>query len=146
VSITAAAITGASLGLTLIVAIGSQNAFVLRPGLRREHLGPIVLFCAVGRRNHAESVTLSGVVETAWPFLAGLAAGWLLCRAWRRPTEISPTGLAVWLGTVVIGMGIRAWTGAGVALSFVVVATLTTGTLLLGWRAIAAAAARRRGR
>jgi hypothetical protein len=105
----------------------------------------VVLFCAVGRRNHAESVTLSGVAETAWPFLAGLAAGWLLYRAWRRPTEISPTGLTVWLSTVVIGMGIRAWTGTGVALSFVVVATLTTGTLLLGWRAIAAAAARRRG-
>ena len=43
----AAAITGASLGLTLIVAIGSQNAFVLRQGLRREHVGPIVVFCAV---------------------------------------------------------------------------------------------------
>ncbi len=42
-----AAITGASLGLTLIVAIGSQNAFVLRQGLRREHVGAIVLFCAV---------------------------------------------------------------------------------------------------
>jgi len=106
----------------------------------------VVLFCALGRRNHAESVTLSGVVETAWPFLAGLAAAWLLCRAWRRPTEISPTGVTVWLCTVVIGMGIRAATGAGTAFSFVVVATLTTGTLLLGWRAIAAAAARRRGR
>ena len=46
-SATAAAVTGASLGLTLIVAIGSQNAFVLRQGLRREHVGPIVLFCAV---------------------------------------------------------------------------------------------------
>ena len=46
-SAAAAAITGASLGLTLIVAIGSQNAFVLRQGLRREHVGAIVLFCAV---------------------------------------------------------------------------------------------------
>ena len=35
------------LGLTLIVAIGAQNAFVLRQGLRREHVGPIVAFCAV---------------------------------------------------------------------------------------------------
>ncbi len=46
-SAAAAAITGASLGLTLIVAIGSQNAFVLSQGLRREHVGAIVLFCAV---------------------------------------------------------------------------------------------------
>ena len=43
--ITAAA-TGAALGLTLIVAIGAQNAFVLRQGLRREHVGAIVLLCA----------------------------------------------------------------------------------------------------
>ncbi|MBT1004290.1 LysE/ArgO family amino acid transporter [Paenarthrobacter sp. DKR-5] len=32
-------------GLSLIVAIGAQNAFVLRQGLRREHILPIVLIC-----------------------------------------------------------------------------------------------------
>jgi L-lysine exporter family protein LysE/ArgO len=42
----AAASTGFALGLTLIVAIGAQNAFVLRQGLRREHVGLIVAFCA----------------------------------------------------------------------------------------------------
>lgn len=41
-----AALTGSALGLTLIVAIGAQNAFVLRQGLRREHVGAIVLLCA----------------------------------------------------------------------------------------------------
>lgn len=41
-----AALTGAALGLTLIVAIGAQNAFVLRQGLRREHVGAIVALCA----------------------------------------------------------------------------------------------------
>lgn len=38
---------GLALSLGLIVAIGAQNAFVLRQGLRREHIGSIVLFCAV---------------------------------------------------------------------------------------------------
>ena len=47
VSAASAAFTGATLGLTLIVAIGAQNAFVLRQGLRREHVGPIVAFCAL---------------------------------------------------------------------------------------------------
>jgi L-lysine exporter family protein LysE/ArgO len=41
-----AAATGFALGATLIIAIGAQNAFVLRQGLRREHVGPVVLFCA----------------------------------------------------------------------------------------------------
>jgi L-lysine exporter family protein LysE/ArgO len=39
--------TGFATGLALIVAIGSQNAFVLRQGIRREHVLPIVLFCAL---------------------------------------------------------------------------------------------------
>ncbi len=42
----AALLQGLALSLGLIVAIGAQNAFVLRQGLRREHVGPVVLFCA----------------------------------------------------------------------------------------------------
>lgn len=38
---------GLGAGLSLIVAIGAQNAFVLRQGLRREHVLPVVLVCAV---------------------------------------------------------------------------------------------------
>jgi len=40
-------ITGLALSASLIVAIGAQNAFVLRQGLRREHVLAIVLFCAL---------------------------------------------------------------------------------------------------
>ena len=40
-------ISGFLLGLSLIIAIGSQNAFVLKQGLRREHIFYICLFCAV---------------------------------------------------------------------------------------------------
>lgn len=36
-----------ALSLSLIVAIGAQNAFVLRQGLRREHVGSVVAFCAL---------------------------------------------------------------------------------------------------
>lgn len=39
------ALAGTLTGLALIVAIGAQNAFVLRQGLRREHVGPVVLIC-----------------------------------------------------------------------------------------------------
>ncbi len=38
-------LAGMLTGLTLIVAIGAQNAFVLRQGIRREHLLPVVLIC-----------------------------------------------------------------------------------------------------
>ncbi|KQS80518.1 amino acid transporter [Rhizobium sp. Leaf384] len=39
--------TGLAMGLTLIVAIGAQNAFVLRQGLRNEHVFAVCLACAV---------------------------------------------------------------------------------------------------
>ncbi|MFE7629949.1 LysE/ArgO family amino acid transporter [Kocuria sp. NPDC057446] len=39
--------TGLMSGLALIVALGAQNAFVLRQGIRREHVGVVVALCAV---------------------------------------------------------------------------------------------------
>lgn len=38
---------GFATGLALIVAIGAQNAFVLRQGIRREHVGGVVVLCMV---------------------------------------------------------------------------------------------------
>lgn len=42
-----AALAGLGLGLSLIIAIGAQNAFVLRQGLRREHVLLVVVVCAL---------------------------------------------------------------------------------------------------
>ena len=42
-----AAVAGFLASTALIVAIGAQNAFVLRQGLRREHVVPVVLICAI---------------------------------------------------------------------------------------------------
>lgn len=38
---------GVAAGFSLIVAIGAQNAFVLRQGLRREHVGAVVAICTI---------------------------------------------------------------------------------------------------
>jgi L-lysine exporter family protein LysE/ArgO len=40
-------LAGFATGLTLIIAIGAQNAFVLRQGIRRQHVLPVVLVCAL---------------------------------------------------------------------------------------------------
>jgi hypothetical protein len=104
----------------------------------------VLVFCAVGRRSHAEGLTITGVAATAWPFLTGTVVGWLAARAWQRPTAVVPTGLVVWLSTVVVGMLLRKISSAGVAASFVVVASLVTAVLLLGWRAAVGLALRRR--
>src|ERR1700730_15243989 len=104
----------------------------------------VLVFCSVGRRSHAEGLTIGGVATTAWPFLAGTVVGWLLSRGWRRPTAGGPPGGIVWLCPVVGGMLLRKAGSAGVAASFVVVAATVTAVLLLGWRAAVGLALRRR--
>ena len=42
-----AAVNGYLVAVSLILAIGAQNAFVLRQGLRREHVGAVVAVCAL---------------------------------------------------------------------------------------------------
>jgi hypothetical protein len=104
----------------------------------------VLAFCALGRRSHDEGMTVAGVARTAWPFLSGTVLGWLLSRAWRRPMAVVPTGVIVWLCTVAVGMLLRKASSAGVAASFGVVAASVTAVLLLGWRAAAGLALRRR--
>lgn len=53
-------------------------------------------------------------------------------------------GAIVWVCTVAGGMLLRAATGAGTAFSFIIVASLVTGALVLGWRAVARFRGRRR--
>lgn len=105
----------------------------------------VLVFCTIGRRSHAEGLTVAGVAETAWPFLVGTAVGWLLSRGWNRPAAVAPTGVVVWLCTVVVGMLLRKATSQGVAVSFIVVATAATAVMLLGWR-VGVAAMRRNSR
>jgi hypothetical protein len=104
----------------------------------------IAIFCALGRRSHAEGVTVTGLATTAWPFLTGSVVGWLLSRGWQRPTAVAPTGVTVWVSTVLVGMLLRKASSASVAAPFVVVASTVTAVFLLGWRAAFQLAARRR--
>lgn len=97
----------------------------------------VVVFVSIGRSSHAEGLDLAGVAGTAWPFVAALAVGWIVARAWRHPLAIWPTGVVVWAVTVVGGMLLRALSGQGTQFAFIIVATLTLAAFLLGWRLIA---------
>lgn len=94
-----AALSGAAFGLSLIVAIGAQNVFVLRQGLRRSHVLPVVLVCAVsdvvlicagvaglgGVLDRAPGVATAARVAGA-AFLLGYAV--LAARRALRPVEV----------------------------------------------------------
>ena len=112
------AVTGFAVSLTLIAAIGAQNAFVLRQGLRLEHVAAVVAVCAL-----SDIVLISAGVLGAgaalsrvpWliPVVCFAGAAFLLCygvlaaRRAVRPGALLPdaagarTGLAVTVGTCV---------------------------------------------
>ena len=101
---------GFATGFTLIVAIGAQNAFILRQGIRREHVLPVVAVCTVSDMAlMAAGVAGFGALITAHPQVVTLArfggAAFLIVygmlaarRAWRpsglTPSEAGPSRLA----------------------------------------------------
>jgi Protein of unknown function (DUF3054) len=95
----------------------------------------ILVFVGIGRSVHTDGVTAAGMASTAWPFLTGAALGWAATKAWRRPTAIVPSGIAIWLSCVVLGMVLRVVSGQGTAVGFVIVALAFLGATMLGWRA-----------
>ncbi len=94
---------GLFMSLVLIVAIGAQNAYVLRQGLRREHVGAVVLFCAAsdavligaGVAGMAQALQGRPVLATA---LAGLGAAFLcaygLKALWRSRQTVALQAVA----------------------------------------------------
>jgi L-lysine exporter family protein LysE/ArgO len=99
------ALAGFAATIVLIVAIGAQNAFVLRQGLRREHVLPVVLICAVsdlvlisaGIAGLGAAVAAQPTVVTVirWVGAAFLLSYAALAakRAW-RPSALKPAGQA----------------------------------------------------
>lgn len=118
-----------------------QNRLPIAAGL---DVFVVVAFVAIGRRNHDQNPGIAGLVDTAAPFVLGLALAWVAARAWQEPWSWQ-TGLIVWIGTVAAGMVLRRFVfDEGTALSFVIVASVFLGTFLNGWRAIARTLAGRR--
>ncbi|MGA9870770.1 MAG: DUF3054 domain-containing protein [Rhodococcus sp. (in: high G+C Gram-positive bacteria)] len=101
----------------------------------------VIVFCAIGRRSHDEANALTGLATTAWPFVVGAVAGWVATWALYRDKFdaflLVPTGIIVWVTTVAVGMLLRAVSGQGTALSFVIVASTVLAVFVLGWRALA---------
>lgn len=105
----------------------------------------VVAFAAIGRASH-DSDVWTGLWQTAWPFLVALGVGWLVTFAWRAPTAPLRSGLGIWAVTVSGGMLLRALSGQGTAVPFVVVAAATLLVALVGWRLTAAGVRRARRR
>ncbi|WP_202613597.1 LysE/ArgO family amino acid transporter [Ornithinimicrobium cerasi] len=96
-------LTGALTGLGLIVAIGAQNAFLLRQGLRRQRVGPLVLFCILADTLLIGLAVLGiGAVVATWPAFLTVARwggglfviGYGVHAAWRalRPGDTLEAG------------------------------------------------------
>lgn len=87
---------GFATGLTLIVAIGSQNAFVLRQGILRQHVLPLVLFCAL---------------SDALLILAGIGGAGMVIRGNDMWMTLTRYGGALFLASYGSLAALRAWQG-----------------------------------
>jgi MFS-type transporter involved in bile tolerance (Atg22 family) len=97
----------------------------------------IVIFVAIGRKNHDEGEAAAGIFRVAAPFVIAAVVGWLATQAWQKPLELR-TGVIVWLTTIILGMILRRFVfDDGTATAFIVVATVFLCAFLNGWRAIA---------
>ncbi|QEI06155.1 amino acid transporter [Pigmentiphaga aceris] len=94
----AASAAGFVAGGGLIFAIGSQNAFVLRQGLQRHHVGRVVLICALG------DITL---------ILAGVGGAGVVVQQWPGLLQVLRWAGAAFLATYGLMAARRAWQGTG---------------------------------
>jgi len=114
-------LTGLLTGFALIVAIGAQNAFVLRQGIRGEHIGAVIVTCllcdVVGI---AAGIGGLGVVLSRWPAVVPVAtiggAVYLLAfgahaafRAWRPESLEAGEHTPMSLGAAVLTALAMAW-------------------------------------
>ena len=90
----------------------------------------VVVFVAIGRRNHDEGTTVLNILGVAAPFLIALGVSWLVLRTWRGPFNRA-SFVATWVITVFIGLVLRRLVfDRGIATSFIIVATITLGVLI----------------
>ena len=90
----------------------------------------VVVFVAIGRRNHDEGTALSGVLGVAAPFLIALGISWIGLRTWNEPFT-RRSWVATWIITVFVGLLLRRLVfDRGIATPFIIVATITLGVLL----------------
>ena len=105
-----------------------------RPALLALDAVAVLVFAAVGRTSHVEELT--GTLATAAPFLVGALVGVVAARCWRDPLAWR-SGLAVWVGAIVVGLALRGVVTGRLPPSFAVVATVALAVLVLGWRVVA---------
>lgn len=100
----------------------------------------VAVFCVIGRLSHAEGVfsNIPGLLGTTWPFLVAVLAAHAVMLIRRTPADRMLPGVVIWAVTVVVGLVLRALSGQGTAIAFMIVATLTLALFLIGWRAVVA--------
>lgn len=108
----------------------------------------VVAFCIIGRVSHESGIfgDLPGLLGTIWPFVAALILAHGAAVLTKRDASRILPGLAIWAVTVIGGLALRAVSGQGTALSFMIVTTLVVAAFLLGWRVIRVLVMRKRQR
>ncbi|GGH49571.1 DUF3054 domain-containing protein [Microbacterium album] len=104
----------------------------------------VIAFVALGRDTHGDAALVDpvGYLGALWPFGVSLLLASAAVVVLRGRTDGIAAGLVVWFVTLGGGMLLRAVSGQGTALPFVIVAAVTLLVTLVGWRLVLAVARR----
>lgn len=96
----------------------------------------VLVFAVVGRASHAEELTVAGIAQTAWPFLAAAVVATGIYSLIAAEGAGFKAGLVVWLVTLLGGMALRLVTGTTAAVAFILVAAGILAAAFFGWRLV----------
>ena len=130
-------LSGLFTGIGLIAAVGAQNAYLLRQGLRRQHVAPLVALCALSDIVLIGAAVLGvGVAVAEWPAFLTIARwggglfviGYGLHVGWRalRPGEalLAGSGGEVSLTRALTTMGALTWLNPHLYLDIIVLGSI----------------------
>ena len=140
------ALAGLSFGFGLIVAIGAQNAYVMRQGLRREHIGVVVAICtlsdivliSLGAAGVGALIRAHPAVLVAVTLLGCAVLTWYAIQAVRRATRTEVlladgSGEAAPLASVALTAAALTWLNPHVYLDTVVLIGSVASTYPAPW-------------
>lgn len=140
------ALAGLGFGFSLIVAIGAQNAYVMRQGLRREHVGVVVAICtlsdivliSLGAAGVGALIQSHPAVLVAVTLLGCAVLTWYAIQSLRRAVRpevliVDGTGEAARMASVALTAAALTWLNPHVYLDTVVLVGSVASTYPAPW-------------
>jgi len=95
----------------------------------------VIVFAVLGKAVHDEHRSWWYFFVIVWPFVVALLVSHdVVWRMRMSSRKVAPGGILILLATYIVGMALRALTGGGMAIGFMIVAAVFLLVTMIGWR------------